>query len=316
MKAVRVDKEEYTKIFKSIHLVFNRPEFIEINEEKVQYIMYLLVYKEQSPRFAVALGVKEDSNAYCPFSAPFAYIESIKSGLGVRDYEEAVDALEIYFIENEIGKVTTILPPEFYDKRNINTWIQILLKRGWTIDYTDINFAFHLSDVSRDYMAKLARNAKKNLRIALGSNLKIFMCESLDEKREAYRIIQTNRRSKGYPLKMTEEQVLKTMCIVPSRMYIVCDEVENLAAALIYDVTSTVAQVVYWGDIPGHSEKKVMNYLAYELIKIYADRCFDFLDIGPSSENGVPNYGLCDFKDGIGCERNLKFKLSKCYRGV
>lgn len=36
-----------------------------------------------------------------------------------------------------------------------------------------------------------------------------------------------------------------------------------------------------------------------------------YLDIGPSTENSIPNYGLCDFKESIGCRRSLKYTMVK-----
>ena len=33
------------------------------------------------------------------------------------------------------------------------------------------------------------------------------------------------------------------------------------------------------------------------------------LDIGPSTENGIPNYGLCEFKESIGCSVTMKYSF-------
>ena len=44
-----------------------------------------------------------------------------------------------------------------------------------------------------------------------------------------------------------------------------------------------------------------MNLLAYLLAEHYQQRNFKVLDIGPSSSDGIPSPGLCNFKDSIGC---------------
>ena len=72
----------------------------------------------------------------------------------------------------------------------------------------------------------------------------------MEDKQRAYNIIKINRESKGYPLKMTEKQVMDTITVVPAHLYIVSDGNEDVAAALIYDVADSIAQIVYWG---GHS---------------------------------------------------------------
>ena len=38
---------------------------------------------------------------------------------------------------------------------------------------------------------------------------------------------------------------------------------------------------------------------------------FKNVDIGPSTENSEPNYGLCEFKEGIGCKIVPKYTFSK-----
>lgn len=311
MRIVEINSDIYQQLLKNCKTVFNSVPFIETNRTLVKEIKYLIIYKENSARFAVSFGIKDDNNYYCPFSAPFSYIEPIKVDLKMQDYKEALEALETYFIQKQIKQVCITFPPEFYDHKNISIWLQLMLNNNWYINTVDLNYCFNLNKIKDSYESIIAKNARKNLRISLVSNLTIKECQTEEEFIEAYQIIQLNRSSKGYPLRMTREHVLRTMRVVPSKMFLVFDNEQNLAAALVYDISPTIAQVIYWGDIPGHPEKKVMNYIAYKLIDIYAGRNFEYLDIGPSSENGVLNYGLCDFKDSIGCEESLKFKLTK-----
>ena len=47
--------------------------------------------------------------------------------------------------------------------------------------------------------------------------------------------------------------------------------------------------------------KFAINFLAYQLIQYYTKKGIKILDIGISTEDGIPNYGLCDFKESIGC---------------
>ena len=51
-----------------------------------------------------------------------------------------------------------------------------------------------------------------------------------------------------------------------------------------------------------------MNFLAFKLFEYYAEPKA-FLDIGPSTEKGIPNVGLCNFKESIGCNVTPKFVL-------
>jgi hypothetical protein len=38
-----------------------------------------------------------------------------------------------------------------------------------------------------------------------------------------------------------------------------------------------------------------------------------FVDIGPSTENSIPNYGLCEFKESIGCTVVNKYSFKKTF---
>jgi hypothetical protein len=86
---------------------------------------------------------------------------------------------------------------------------------------------------------------------------------------------------------------------------------EHVAAALIFHVAPLVVQVIYWGDIPDFGNLKPMNFLSFSVFKYYKQLGFNYVDIGPSTENGVPNHGLCEFKESIGCDIDPKFSFQK-----
>jgi len=308
-----LDAVSFVKITKGhIENVFNRAEFSELNLDKVDEVLYLIIYRDKSPRFAVTFGRRGESVS-CPFSAPFGYLETLKSNLGVGEYEMAAGVLDTYLSTIGIKKATMGLPPEFYNPRTVNTLLNVLSGSGWRPEWVDLNFALPIQKLRGNYQALIHCNARKNLRIALKSELELRHCDTLEEKIRAYQAIRMNREYKGYPLRMTQEQVLKTMEDVDSDMYLVMCGEDDIAAALVYRVTYRIVQVVYWGDVPGYGEKRPINFLSFELLKLYAELGFEYLDIGPSTELGIPNCGLCDFKDSIGCIRTAKFRMVRYY---
>lgn len=310
MHAEIVTKEEYEAAAEGIRNVFNTPRFNELNRDKVEDIHYILIKKENSPRFGVVFG-KNDTILKCPFSAPFGYIEMVKKDQPLEYFYEAVKEIEKLVSVEGITEISFLLPPDFYDNYSISAWYNVLSQSGYVVEYVDLNFSLHIPEIYPNYEAKIHHNAKKNLNIALKSGLQLREATTQADKSKSYDIIRQNREGKGYPLRMTEAQVMKTIALVPAHMYIVSAEAEDIAASLIYDVTPTIAQVIYWGDIPGHSEKKSINFLSYQLLQIYHDRGFEYLDIGPSTEDGQPNFGLCDFKDSVGCMRTAKVRFTK-----
>lgn len=313
MHAESVSREEYESAAKNIVNVFNTPAFNELNRAKVDDILYILVKKENSPRFGVIFGKTED-RLKCPFSAPFGYIEMLKKDQSVSEYYEALHEIEKLIGSTGISQASFTLPPDFYDNYTISVWYNALFMAGWKVDNIDLSFSMNIDELIDDYKTKIHYNARRNLNIAERSDLTIKEAVTHEDKLEAYDIIRRNRAWKGFPLRMTCEQVMNTIEVVPAHMYIVYSEGEGIASALIYDVKQDIAQVIYWGDVEGHSEKKVINFLAYKLLNIYKERGFSYLDIGPSTENGEPNFGLCDFKDSIGCMRSAKVRFTKSFR--
>jgi lipid II:glycine glycyltransferase (peptidoglycan interpeptide bridge formation enzyme) len=69
-------------------------------------------------------------------------------------------------------------------------------------------------------------------------------------------------------------------------------------------------QVIYWGDIPEFSKYKTMNFLSFNIFEHYKKSGLKIVDIGPSTENSIPNYGLCEFKESIGCSIAAKVTFS------
>lgn len=194
----------------------------------------------------------------------------------------------------------------------MSSLLNVLLRNGYRVAYQDLNFSMGLDFEDMDaYISLLPANGRKNLKCALNENLQLRRCEEIQEKKRAYEIIRENRTWKGYPLRMAWEQVEETIAIVPHDFYIVSKDNQAVAAAMIYRVAEDAAQVIYWGDVPGVAPLRPMNYLAYRLAEHYKHIGMRHLDIGPSTEAGIPNYGLCDFKSSIGCCIQPKFTLEK-----
>lgn len=305
-----ISAEKYAELVQP-GIVYNSREFNELNESKVDKVHYLLFSENTKNRFVLVCG-QENSVIRCPFSAPFATIVSLKSRWTILQLEEAVRDLLVWGKGNHIKSIYLTLPPDFYDKRLINSLINILLRNCFRLAYQDVNYAFYLGG-DRINETVLFPNARKNLQVALKSNLKFCRCVDIEDKQSAYEIIRQNREHKGYPLRMTWPQVEKTIDFIENEFFVVMSETEKIAAAQVFRVSPEIYQVIYWGDAPGFSEYKPMNFLADQLIKYYKAKKVLYLDVGPSSDHGSPNYGLCDFKTGIGCELSSKFSFEYCY---
>jgi lipid II:glycine glycyltransferase (peptidoglycan interpeptide bridge formation enzyme) len=138
------------------------------------------------------------------------------------------------------------------------------------------------------------------------------VCKTQEEEAIAFAIIKKNREVRGFPLRMTWEQIEETIKVIKADFFLLYnDSKETIASAMVFHINSKVVQVVYWGDLPEFSHLKTMNFLSYKIFEYYQDSTVEIIDIGPSTEDSIPNYGLCEFKESIGCDITTKLIVSK-----
>lgn len=306
MEILELSSKEYGQVFVRPLHVFNSMEFSELNKHKCDGLHYL-VFKDSKIRLGIVLGERE--NVLCsPFSAPFGGFSYLRS-VDIEAYVNAVNCLKQYAIEHNMS-VRVSLPPPFYDETHISKSFSAMLLGGARILYADLNYQYRLESFE-DFEENLERNARKNFHNALKSSFVFERLEggNLKDVDRAYEVIRKNRASKGFPLRMTIQDVLDTIKVVEADFFVMSYEGVDVAAAQVFHVAEGICQVIYWGDLPEYSRLRVMNYFTYKVFEYYSDKSLRVLDIGPSTEKGIPNYGLCSFKESIGCEVSLKYTL-------
>lgn len=307
MELVRVTSKEYKQYFPNPYSLFNSVEFTELNKTKCIDIHYL-IFKDSKARLGFIVGELEDCFK-APFSASYAGF-SYNSNVSLQYYYDACALLKEYVYR--IGKKLYItLEPPIYDKTNNAKTFKALVAAGAHITTIEYNHHFELKQFE-NYESLLDSKNRNKLRNALSSGLKF---EILDSKKEtdvarAYEVIRTNHIERGNPLRMSLQSVLDTIKIIPASFFVVSNEDGvDVAAAQIFHTNKKVCQIVYWGDDPIYSYLKSMNYLAYKVFEHYYRSGVDILDIGISTEDGEPNYGLCEFKENIGCVATTRFSI-------
>ena len=176
------------------------------------------------------------------------------------------------------------------------------------MDY-DVNFEFYLDNFDENYLNNIHRNARKNYNNAVKNNLYF---EKTEDIKTVYNIIKCNREFKGYPLWMSLDDVINTSKIIKSDYFLVSSTSnEALASAVVHHIKENIVRVVYWGNTPEGESYRPINFLSYNLFKYYKAMGIKIVDIGTSTLNSIPNSGLCDFKESIGCNASPKLSFRK-----
>ena len=299
----------YRQVFPSPYHRFNSADFNALNEERCDELTYL-VFKDTKNRLGLIAGLKSNE-LYTPFSAPFGGFSFVREDISIDQIEAGVEALIQYATDKGYGAIHYTMPPLFYQQGFNNKLLNILHRKNFQVMAVDLNYEFNMQKFTDNYEADIWHNARKNLRISLKQGFDFIKCETAETKSAAYEVIKENRSRKGYPLKMTYEQILKTAEVIPADFFLLKKEGEQVAAAIVFHVSAGIVQVIYWGDIPDFAAQKPMNFLSYSVFRHYKETGLQYVDIGPSTENGVPNYGLCEFKESIGCDISPKFSFIK-----
>lgn len=287
--------------------IYNTVAFAELNSSKASALHYLSI-GDTKPRFGIILG-ERGGMLHSPFSAPFGGF--VQRGAQRLEYKDEAVRLVVDYARS-LGKGLVIVPPSLvYDSGEISQWVNVMSRHMHT-SWVDLNYHFTPSHFA-DYENHIERSARKNLRHALRQQFSFRHLDSssLADVTRAYNVIRRNREERGFPLRMTLEQVWQTVSnVVQADFFVLEHDGTDVAAAQVFQVARGVYQVVYWGDIREYSSLRPMNMLTYKVFKHYHETGARLLDIGISTEDGQPNYGLCEFKQSIGCEVTLKYRFT------
>jgi acetyltransferase-like isoleucine patch superfamily enzyme len=308
MEIFEVTHKEFEQvIFNPLHN-YGKADFNDLNKNKCELVYYLL-FKETKFRLGIIGGIRKGV-FHSSYSAPFGSFLYVNKNIGIDHIDSAVDALIEWAKTKKLKSIHLILPPPLYDETFISKQTNSFFRKNFTLSDVDVNFSFKTELFKENYFEIIQKNARNNLNKALKSNLKFYKCDSTEEKEKAYNVIVKHKRTKGYPLKMTWNQITDTGRFIEQDFFLVYN-LENVpvASAIVFHSAKSVVQIIYWGEDLEYAHLRTMNFLAYKIFEYYSVLNYKYIDLGPSSENSVPNIGLCDFKESIGCDVTLKKKF-------
>jgi len=308
MEILEVNTEQYAGFFAKPSHFFNSAAFGSLNAYKCEQVFYL-VFKDSKVRLGIVFGVR-NNKLHSPFSAPFGGFEAASEDIRLSQIDAALKVLETWAGDKGFEGIKIVPPPFFYNQNFLHKIDNCLFRAGFEKANIELNYQFPTTKYDENYETTIWYNARKNLKRALQSGLTFEKLESENAK-EAYDVIAQNRKERGFPLRMTWEQLSETTAIINADFFLAKKDNENIGAAVVFYVAEKTVQVIYWGDLPQFSEYKTMNFLSYNIFKHYKEAGIAMIDIGPSTEDSIPNYGLCEFKESIGCDINIKTEYFK-----
>ena len=286
---------------------YDQFEFHEYHQRFVDEV-FLLCIKSRDKIIGYCYLGSRGNILKAPYSSPFALIH-LKENFKISDACLFVEGIKKFANKKDFSNVYFTLPPEIYNAELVSTLSASLFSEGFKVKSIEINNYFDLTKYSdlETHLKQSPNKVRNSLKRALKNELKFEEIE-IEDFELAYDVIKVNREQMGYPLKISIQQMqdLINMDSLTVRSFLVRQKEKPIAAAIIFDVTEETSQIVYWGDILEYRNERAMGLLTLEIFNTYKKLGKKYLDIGPSSEDGVINVGLADYKKSIGCNTNIK----------
>jgi len=308
MKIIETHPLEFDGLFAASNHCFNTAAFSELNKSRCEEVKYLL-FMDKKVRLGLIIARNGDV-WISPFSAPFGGFLTKAHQPTLEHVEQAVDALKLYLSEKKATSFRMTLPPLFYNPSLLTKVQHFCVNKGFVVTDWDLNYNFPTEYIAQDYVHRhMSRNARRNWLTSCDFGLQFKILEGEAGIRKAYAVIRDNRDAKGYYLSMTEDNLLKTAQLIQTDSFIVTVDDQDIASAIVYHTAPGIVQVIYWGDLADSKSYKAMHFLAYHLFAHYHRVGIPMVDVGPAMIDNQPNYGLCEFKESIGCDIQPKLTL-------
>ncbi len=308
MEILEVTAEVFDSTFPNPSHIFNSGAFSKVNEPRFEKVYYL-IFKDTKSRLGIILGLK-DQVLLSPFSATYGGFERVSDDIKLYQIDAALQSLFEWASAKKCIGIKIIPPPFFFKEDFLAKMTNCMYRAGFETKNMELNYHFLTEKLSETYEQEIWYNAKKNLKKANSFGL-VFEKLTKGNGKLAYDVIAKNRNERGFPLRLSWEQLEHTNTVIPMDFFLVKSTSDTIGAAIVYHMAPYIARVIYWGDLPQFSEYKTMNFLSYNLFKHYKEQGIQIMDIGHSTVDSVPNNGLCEFKEGIGCSINLLYEFYK-----
>lgn len=308
VEILEVTPEVFDATFLKPNHIFNSGAFSKLNESRFEKVYYL-IFKDTKTRLGIILGLK-DELLLSPFSATFGGFEFVSEDIKLYQIDAALLSLCNWASSKKCIGIKIIPPPFFYKEDFLAKVTNCMYRAGFETKNMELNYHFQTATLSDNYEQTIWYNARKNLKKANSFGL-VFQKLETSQGKLAYDVIAQNRTERGFPLRLSWEQLVATNTVIPMDFFLAKSATQTIGAAIVYHMTPSIVRIIYWGDLPEFSEYKTMNYLSFQLFNYYKEQGIKIIDIGHSTVDSVPNNGLCEFKESIGCSIGLLYEFYK-----
>lgn len=302
---IDTDTEIFRENFKTDPHQFISEKFTELNKNKVDRIVRLT---DGNGTYTIGLvaGIKNNI-LKSPFSAPYGGFHFNPSESFIDEISNFINDLKEYAKDNNLQRIEITLPPDIYHHSVNAKFVNAFIRNGYNMPAPEITNWADLSNFDGTF-AK--REVMKNIRKAMQNNLSMLKVSDQKLRLEAYEIIRENRKLFNRPMHMTFDEIIETSSIIPIDFFLVKDpDFNSVGSAIFYRPHPKIILGTFWGDTPEGRRLRTMDFLALNLFNYYKKLGYNYIDLGISTKDGIPNQGLIRFKEIHNCVSSLRFSF-------
>ena len=253
------------------------------------------------------LHVHLDGNhAVSPYRAPFGSYQ-FRPGMPPMALYEFIEFTLFRLHEKGVTELIVKNPPLAYNPAAMEMLTTFQVNLGFEILQAE---AGAILDPCRDFRAGLNSQELRRIKKAEKEGL-FFTVMNMSELEAVYAFILACRTERGYVLSIDWETLRKTVESFPGRFMLFGVKHEDVVAAatIAYDAGNGVF-VNFHPAHPRDYDHLSPVVLLLEGMSLYArEKGYRLLDLGTSAVEGKPNFGLLNFKMGVGATVTSKFTL-------
>lgn len=289
--------------------IFNNQTFINLHKDLFERVFQYFLIEEKTLicKGVATFAIDNEDHIKSPINGSYGGFE-FKKDIYFDIKEKFICRVIKELKKNRPKSIEIILPPDIYDIENNSEQISILHRNNFLIKNIEVN----------QYIKVQNYNLKKS--VNKGNRQKIKKCISIpllfhelkfEEYKLAYQLILENRKAKNFKLSMNWEQLSSMLSKFPKKFLVfgIFKDKEMIASAICIKIQSNILYVFYWGERLKYKSLSPVAFLSHEIINYCISNKISILDLGTSSYNSLPNYGLINFKKGIGSFSCNKLKL-------
>lgn len=302
---VEVSNKEFRGLFPIDKNPFISEAFVTLNEHKQDKILRLM--KEGVNSIGLLVGLK-DNVLRSPFSAPFGGLHYRHENTSYEIIYNFLSDLKGYLSSNRLKEIFITLPPNIYQNNMNAKLVNAFIRLGYKMEVPDLTSFVDLKKFNGKWTKS---DIAGNIRKAIGNNLKWNIATTPEEMEATYDVIFKNREGLGRNIHMSLEDIFKVKELFPVDFFYINDnDNDYVGAAVVYRGHESIAQGIFMGSSLQKRSIGVVDLMYLKIFEYYKELGFEYLDMGISSVDGVPNLGLLNFKENHNGITSLRYSFS------